>query len=81
MRTTRMCILLFAVLLYAITACTNMNKVQQGALSGLVVGGAAGLGIGAIAGGSGTVGAILGGALGSIAGGIYGKEKTKAKNK
>ncbi len=56
-------------------ACTNMNKTQQGALSGGALGALGGAGIAAIAGGSGTTGAIIGGAAGAITGAIYGHNK------
>ena len=58
-------------------ACTNMNRTQQGALSGGAIGALAGAGISAIAGGSGTMGALIGGGLGALAGGIYGHEKSR----
>lgn len=57
--------------------CTNMNKTQQGTLSGGAAGALVGAGISAIAGGSGTLGALIGGGLGAMAGGIYGHEKEK----
>ncbi|HIU17779.1 MAG TPA: cell envelope biogenesis protein OmpA [Candidatus Avidesulfovibrio excrementigallinarum] len=57
------------------TACTNMSRTQQGALSGGAVGAAAGMGISALTGGSGTVGALIGGGLGALAGGIYGNSQ------
>ena len=56
-------------------ACTNMNKTQQGALSGGAIGALGGAGIAAIAGGSGTTGAIIGGAAGAITGAIYGHNR------
>ena len=56
-------------------ACTNMNKTQQGALSGGALGALGGAGIAAIAGGSGTTGALIGGAAGAITGAIYGHNK------
>ena len=56
-------------------ACTNMNKTQQGALSGGAIGALGGAGIAAIAGGSGTAGAIIGGAAGAITGAIYGHNR------
>jgi hypothetical protein len=58
-------------------ACTNMNKTQQGALSGGAIGAGAGLGISALTGGSLGMGAVIGGALGAVAGGLYGNEKQK----
>ena len=61
-----------ALFLVSGTACTNMSKTQQGALSGTVLGGAAGAGIAAIAGGSAGWGALVGAAGGALAGGIIG---------
>ena len=59
-------------------ACTNMNKTQQGALSGGALGALGGAGIAAIAGGSGTIGALVGAGAGAIAGGVIGyKEEHK----
>ena len=59
-------------------ACTNMNKTQQGAVSGGLVGAGAGAGISALAGGSVGVGAAIGGALGGVVCGLYGhNEETK----
>lgn len=66
---------LVGALLMGTVACTNMNKTQQGLLSGTALGAAAGAGIGAIAGGSGTLGALVGGGIGAIAGGLYGHNK------
>lgn len=57
------------------TGCTNMNKTQQGALSGGAIGALGGAGIAAIAGGSGTTGALIGGAVGAVAGGVVGHNK------
>ena len=48
-------------------ACTNMTKTQQGVVSGGAIGALGGAGIAAIAGGSGTIGALIGGAAGIIA--------------
>jgi len=66
-----------AMALVASAACTNMNRTQQGALSGAAIGAGAGLGISAITGGSLGAGALIGGALGGIAGGIYGQEQDR----
>lgn len=55
--------------------CTNMNKTQQGLLSGAAGGAILGAGLGALTGGSGTTGALIGGGLGALAGGIYGHSK------
>ncbi len=68
---------LCASLVVTSTACTNMNRTQQGALSGAGVGALAGAGISAIAGGSGTMGALIGGGIGALAGGIYGHEQSR----
>lgn len=59
------------------SACTNMNKTQQGALSGGVIGAAGGAGLSAIAGGNAGIGALVGGGLGALAGGIVGNERSK----
>lgn len=72
---TAVAMLLCASLSFGVTGCTNMNRTQQGVLSGAGVGALAGAGISAIAGGSGTMGALIGGGLGALAGGIYGHEK------
>ena len=53
-------------------ACTNMNKTQQGTLSGGAIGALGGAGISALAGGSGVTGALIGGAVGAVGGAIYG---------
>ena len=63
------------LLLLSVSACTNMSRTQQGALSGGAIGAGAGLGISALTGGSLGTGALIGGALGGVAGGIYGHEK------
>ena len=68
--------LLLALLIPA-GACTNMNKTQQGALSGLAIGAVGGAGISALAGGSAGVGAVIGGVLGGVGGGIYGHNESK----
>ncbi|WP_027186501.1 glycine zipper domain-containing protein [Desulfovibrio inopinatus] len=62
-------------LVAALFGCTNMNKTQQGALSGGVVGAGAGAAITAIAGGNAGVGAALGGVVGGLAGGLYGHQE------
>ena len=48
--------------------CTNMTTEQQGTLSGAAIGGAAGAGIAAIAGGSAWTGLAIGAAAGGVAG-------------
>ena len=57
--------------------CTNMNRTQQGTLSGAAGGALLGAGISALAGGSGTTGALIGGGLGALAGGIYGNSQER----
>jgi hypothetical protein len=66
---------LVMVILLSVSACTNMSRTQQGALSGGAIGAGAGLGISALTGGSLGAGALIGGALGGVAGGIYGNQK------
>ena len=65
-------VLLIGALVFGTVGCTNMNRTQQGALSGAAGGALLGAGISAIAGGSGTTGALIGGGLGALAGGLYG---------
>ena len=77
MKSRLIVITLLVSLMLPITACTNMNKTQQGGLSGAVIGGAAGAGISALAGGSVGVGAVLGGVLGGVAGSVYGHNQQK----
>lgn len=71
----RICLLMVFVLLLTSSACTNMTRTQQGAVSGGVVGAGAGLGISALSGGSLGVGALIGGGLGAVAGGLYGSQQ------
>lgn len=70
-------IIVLGMALLAAPACTNMSKTQQAAVSGAAIGAGAGLGIGALTGGSGTTGAVIGGAAGAVLGGLYGHEKDK----
>ena len=49
------------IAMVSIVGCTNMNREEQGTLSGAAIGAAAGAGIAAIAGGSGWTGAAIGG--------------------
>ncbi len=60
-----------------LSGCTNMNRTQQGSLSGAAVGALAGAGISALAGGDGSFGALVGGSLGALAGGIYGHNQDR----
>jgi len=71
----RICLLMVCVLLLTCSACTNMSRTQQGAVSGGVVGAGAGLGISALSGGSLGLGALIGGGLGAVAGGLYGNQQ------
>jgi osmotically inducible lipoprotein OsmB len=73
----RLMIVAAAVALFACLGCTNMNKTQQGALSGALIGAGAGAAISAIAGGNVGIGAGIGGALGAMAGGIIGNEQDR----
>ena len=57
--------------------CTNLNKTQQGALSGAALGAVTGAGIAAIAGGYAGWGALAGAGAGALAGGILGNEASK----
>jgi hypothetical protein len=59
-----------ALLLLSLTACANMNRTQQRALSGGAIGAAGGAAIGAIAGGSPLTGALIGGAGGAAVGAL-----------
>lgn len=67
------------VLCLGFSACTQMTKTQQGALSGGAIGAGAGLGISALTGGSLGVGALIGGGLGAVAGGLYGNQEDGKK--
>ena len=49
------------------TACTNMSRQEQSALSGATVGGVAGLAVGALV-GAPVIGAMIGGAGGAAVG-------------
>ncbi|MBF0480651.1 MAG: cell envelope biogenesis protein OmpA [Alphaproteobacteria bacterium] len=72
--------ILFSTLIIAflsVSACTNMSRTQQGALSGGAIGAGAGLGIAAITGGSLGLGALLGGGIGAVAGGLYGNDQER----
>ncbi len=71
----RILITTLLVMSLGFSACTNMSRTQQGALSGGAIGAGAGLGIAALTGGGLGMGALLGGGLGAVAGGLYGNEK------
>ncbi len=67
-------LLLIGTLLLGTFGCTNMNRTQQGTLSGAAGGALLGAGISALAGGNTATGALVGGGLGALAGGIYGHQ-------
>lgn len=67
-------ILLLSVVFASGVACTNMNRTQQGTLSGAALGAIGGAGIAAISGGAAGWGALTGAGLGALAGGIVGHE-------
>ena len=68
---------LVAALLLPVSACTNMNKTQQGVASGAALGALGGAGIAAISGGAAGWGALAGAGIGALAGGIVGHEQSK----
>ncbi|MDR0239319.1 MAG: cell envelope biogenesis protein OmpA [Deltaproteobacteria bacterium] len=59
------------------SGCSNLNKTEQGALSGAARGAIAGAGIAAIVGGYAGWGALTGAGVGALAGGILGNEASK----
>lgn len=65
---------LLALILAAGSGCTNMNRTQQGTLSGAALGALGGAGIAAVSGGAAGWGALTGAGLGALAGGIVGHE-------
>lgn len=64
-------ILAFTLALGA-AGCTNMNRTQQGVVSGTALGALGGAGIAAISGGAAGWGALAGAGIGALAGGIVG---------
>jgi osmotically inducible lipoprotein OsmB len=66
-------LILVVLIALPIAGCTNMSKTQQGTLSGGVIGGAAGAGITAIAGGNPWVGGAIGAGAGALTGYIISK--------
>lgn len=69
--------LALALLLASGTACTNMNRTQQGAMSGAALGALGGAGISAISGGAAGWGALTGAGIGALAGGIIGHNQER----
>lgn len=65
---------LLALFLAGGAGCTNMNRTQQGTISGAALGALGGAGIAAISGGAAGWGALTGAGLGALAGGIVGHE-------
>lgn len=65
---------LLALFLTGGAGCTNMNRTQQGTLSGAALGALGGAGIAAVSGGAAGWGALTGAGLGALAGGIVGHE-------
>ncbi len=61
--------------LFGATACSNMNDMQQRALSGGAIGAAGGAALGAITGGSALTGALIGGGAGAAAGALTSKDR------
>jgi osmotically inducible lipoprotein OsmB len=59
-----------ALSLAGLTACENMSRQQQRALSGGAIGAAGGAALGAITGGSAVTGALIGGAGGAAVGAL-----------
>jgi hypothetical protein len=68
-------LILTAAALLGTSACTNLDKTTQGALSGGAIGGAVGVAATAIAGTSLVTGALVGGAVGAAAGAYTGCQK------
>jgi membrane associated rhomboid family serine protease len=80
MKTRILILTLLAALLLPVSACTHMNRTQQGVVSGGLLGAGAGAGISALTGGNAGVGAALGGALGGVVGGVYGYDQQRYTN-
>ena len=59
----------------AVLGCTDMTPQQQGTVSGAAIGGAAGAGIAAIAGGNAWTGLAVGAVAGGVAGHIKGGQQ------
>lgn len=76
MRKLSACIAL-ALLLVSGFGCTNMNRTQQGVMSGAALGALGGAGISAISGGAAGWGAVAGAGVGALAGGIIGHNEER----
>ena len=63
-------ILLAAMIAFAVTGCSGMNRTQQRALSGGAIGAAGGAAVGAVTGGDPVTGAVIGGAGGAAVGAL-----------
>ncbi len=70
---------LITVILFSLLGCAGMTETQQRTLSGAAIGGVAGAGIAAIAGGSVWVGAAVGHAGGALTGYIIGKSHERKR--
>lgn len=68
-------ILLVGALVFGTVGCTNMNKTQQGLLSGAPGVRSSVLALVPSPAEAGRPGALIGGGLGALAGGIYGHSK------
>lgn len=68
---------IMALILSSGLACSNMNRTQQGVVSGAALGALGGAGISAISGGQAGWGALAGAGVGALAGGIVGHEEDK----
>lgn len=66
---------ILAIALASGVGCTNMNRTQQGVVSGTALGALGGAGIAAISGGAAGWGALAGAGVGALAGGIIGHEQ------
>jgi uncharacterized membrane protein len=68
MNTIKYLILATCIAALPLAGCTNMSKTQQGTLSGGAIGGVAGAGITALAGGNPWVGGAIGAGAGALTG-------------
>lgn len=68
MRKIKYLVLVASIAALPLAGCTNMSKTQQGTLSGGAIGGVAGAGITALAGGNPWVGGAIGAGAGALTG-------------